>query len=144
MARSPAPGFARKPPAKTQALKTRWQGHPLQALVKPIVAKTQALKTRWQGHPLQALVKVNRQNSSFADSRARSPAPGFGWNLKPKLKLWRLDGKVTSSRLWLKQIAKTQALEDSMARSPAQLGRTHSQNSSFEDSMASSSAPVLG
>ena len=65
--------------AKTPASKTRWQGHLLQAWVE-MTAKTQALKTRWQGHQLQALVETNA-----------------------KLKLWRLDGKVTCSRLWLKQ-----------------------------------------
>ena len=42
--------------AKTQALKTRWQGHLLQPLVE-VIAEAQALKTRWQGHPLQALVE---------------------------------------------------------------------------------------
>ena len=99
----------------SKALKTRWQGYPLQALLEP-PAKTQALKTRWQGHPLQALVKVNRQNSSFEESVARSPAPGFGLKSSPKLKLWRLDGKVTRSRLWLKVIAKTQALQDSSGK----------------------------
>ena len=57
-------------------MKTRWQGRPLQALVE-MLAKTQVLKTRWQGHPLQALVEPHRQNSSFEDSMARSPAPGF-------------------------------------------------------------------
>ena len=40
----------------TEASKTRWQGHSLQALVEHI-AKTQALETRWQNHPLQALVE---------------------------------------------------------------------------------------
>ena len=40
----------------SKALKTRWQGHPLQALVE-MKAKTQALKARRQGHPLQALVE---------------------------------------------------------------------------------------
>ena len=43
--------------AKTQALKARWQGHPLQALVDT-PATTQALKARWQGHLLQALVEI--------------------------------------------------------------------------------------
>ena len=42
----------------TKALKTRWQDHPLQALVKAST-KTQALKTQWQDHPLQALVKAS-------------------------------------------------------------------------------------
>ena len=41
----------------TEAMKTAWPGHTLQALVE-VKAKTQALKTRWQGQP----------------------APGFGWN----------------------------------------------------------------
>ena len=45
-----------KPIAKCQALKTAWQGHSLQALPKPI-AKCQILKTSWQGHSFQALVK---------------------------------------------------------------------------------------
>ena len=53
MARSLPAGFGQgrvEIPAKTQVLKSRWQGHSLQALVEPI-SKTQALKTRWQGHP---------------------------------------------------------------------------------------------
>ena len=52
--RDPAPATYIK---STQALKTRWQGHPLQALIE-ILAKNQALKARWQGHPLQALVEI--------------------------------------------------------------------------------------
>ena len=50
------------------------------------------------------------QTSSFEDSMASSLPPGFGWtwlNKSPKLKLWRLDGKVTRSRLWLKLWSKT-------------------------------------
>ena len=39
---------------------------------------TEAMKTAWQGHTLQALVEVQGQNSSFEDSMARSPVPGFG------------------------------------------------------------------
>ena len=66
MARSLAPGFGRNSCQNFEdsmarslapAFKTRWQGHPLQALVEPI-SKTQALKTRWQGHPLQASVET--------------------------------------------------------------------------------------
>ena len=41
-----------QPMGSSKALKTRWQGHPLQALVE-IMAETQTLKARWQGHLLQ-------------------------------------------------------------------------------------------
>ena len=50
--------------AKTQGLKTRWQSHPLQALVE-LKAKTQGLKTRWQSHPLQALVELKAKTQAL-------------------------------------------------------------------------------
>jgi len=58
-------------------LKTRWQAHPLQALVEAIT-ESQALKTRWQNHMLQQALVELITKTSFEYSMARSPAPGFG------------------------------------------------------------------
>ena len=46
------------------------------------------------------------QDSSFEDWMARSHARRLWLNSQPKLKLWRLDGKVTRSRLWLNVLRK--------------------------------------
>ena len=43
--------------AKSQGLKTAWQGHAFQAPVK-LKAKYQGVKTAWQGHSFKALVKL--------------------------------------------------------------------------------------
>ena len=75
--------------AKCQGLKTAWQGHLFQALVKLMRAKCQGLKTAWQ----------------------ESLLPGSGWNRYPNVKVWRLLGRVTRSRLWLKHSAKCQGLK---------------------------------
>ena len=53
----------------SKALKARWQGHPLQALVE-IPAKTQALKARWQGHLLQALVEIMAKTQAVKTRRS--------------------------------------------------------------------------
>ena len=47
MGRSLAPGFGWETPPKTQAVKSRWQGHSLEALVE-LFAKTQACKAAGQ------------------------------------------------------------------------------------------------
>ena len=53
-----------KPVAECQALKAAWQGHSFQALVK-LIAKCQTLKTSWQRHLFQALVKVTAKCQVF-------------------------------------------------------------------------------
>ena len=124
--------------AKGQALKTRWQGRLLQALVK-IMAKTQASKTRWQDHPLQALVKIPWQKLKLWRLDGKVTRSRLWLKSRPKLKLWRLDGKVTRSRLWLnlQPQVKLWRLDGKVTRSRFSL-KSKPQNSSSEDSMARS------
>ena len=79
------------------------------------------------------------------------PSRTNGHHWKPSL--WRLDGKVTRFRPWLRSRApgfgwncsQNSSFEGRMERSPAPgFGWNCSQNSSFEDSMARSRAPGFG
>jgi hypothetical protein len=57
-------------------------------------------KDSWQYRPTPYV--MNSKHWSFEGLMARTPSPGFGWvNPQPRVRLWRLDGRVTRSRLRL-------------------------------------------
>ena len=110
LAGSPPSRLWSKAMAECQALKIAWHVHPFQALVEAI-AECQALKIAWQVHSFQALVETHGRVSSSEDCLAGSLLLGSGWSSPPSVKLWRLLGRLTPSRLWLKSRAQCQALK---------------------------------
>ena len=88
-----------EPVAKCQALKTAGQGHSFQALAKSI-AKCQMLKAAWKGHSFQALVEMIAKFQTL--KTAWQVQPLILQLNEPNVKLWRLFGKLTPSRLSLK------------------------------------------
>jgi len=78
-----------------QALQTAGQSHGLRAPIE-MIAKSQALQTAGQSHVLQALVKMTAKSQAL-QSAGQSDA--LWLKQMPTVKLCKLQGKVTFSRL---------------------------------------------
>ena len=101
--------------AKCQGLKTAWQGHWFQALVKARRPNVKVWRLTRQGHSFQALVKARR----------------------PNVKVWRGLGRVTLSRLWLNHVSKCQGPKTAGQRHSFQaLAKPLCQMSRSEDCLA--------
>ena len=107
-----------------QALKIAWQVHSFQALVEVIRPNVKLWRLLGRFTPSRLWSKLIRRMSSSEDCLAGSLLPGSGWNYSrmsssedclagsllpgsgrtplPNVKLWRLLGRFTPSRLWLK------------------------------------------
>ena len=85
---------------KGQFLQAAWQGDTFQDLVE-LVTKGQSLQAAWQGDTCQALVEIAAKGQSLQAAWQGDTFQALVENA-PKVKVCRLLGKVTPSKLWSK------------------------------------------
>ena len=91
--------------SESQALQVARQGHSIKALVEPM-SESQALQVARQGHSIKALVEISSESQALQVARQGHSIKALV-EIGAKVKLCKLLGKVTPSRLWLKILPKS-------------------------------------